>query len=60
VAYGNTRATAIGRMERALRETTIEGVHTTIALCLEILASREFLAGHYDIGFLPAMLSSAV
>jgi biotin carboxylase len=47
-------------MERALRETVIEGVQTTIGLCLEVLASREFRAGRYDIGFLPSMLGSAV
>jgi acetyl-CoA carboxylase biotin carboxylase subunit len=60
VAYGDSRDAAIARMERALRETVIEGVQTTIGLCLEVLASREFRSGRYDIGFLPAMLSSAV
>jgi acetyl-CoA carboxylase, biotin carboxylase subunit len=60
VAYGDTREAAIARMERALRETVVEGVQTTIGLCLEVLASREFRAGRYDIGFLPAMLGSAV
>ncbi len=60
VAYGDTREAAIARMERALRETVIEGVQTTIGLCLEVLASREFRAGRYDIGFLPSMLGSAV
>ncbi len=60
VAYGDTREAAVARMERALRETVIEGVRTTIGLCLEVLASREFRAGRYDIGFLPAMLGSVV
>jgi acetyl-CoA carboxylase biotin carboxylase subunit len=60
VAYGDTRDAAIARMERALRETVVEGVVTTIGLCLEVLASREFRSGHYDVGFLPAMLSSVV
>ncbi len=60
VAYGDTREAAVARMERALRETVIEGVPTTIGLCLEVLASREFRAGRYDIGFLPAMLGSVV
>jgi acetyl-CoA carboxylase biotin carboxylase subunit len=60
VAFGNTRDSAIARLERALSETVIEGVHTTLALCSEVLASPEFLAGRYDIGFLPAMLSSVV
>ncbi|MEO6836266.1 MAG: acetyl-CoA carboxylase biotin carboxylase subunit [Candidatus Tumulicola sp.] len=58
VAHGDTRDSAISRMERALSETVIDGVPTTIGLCLEVLASREFRAGRYDIGFLPSMLSS--
>ena len=60
VAFAETRDAAIARLERALAETVVEGVHTTIPLCLEILASHRFRSGHYDIGFLPAMLSSAV
>jgi acetyl-CoA carboxylase biotin carboxylase subunit len=52
VAFGDTRAVAIARMERALRETVIEGVNTTIALCLEILSTTEFREGRYDIELL--------
>ncbi|HTA54655.1 MAG TPA: acetyl-CoA carboxylase biotin carboxylase subunit [Candidatus Acidoferrales bacterium] len=58
VAFGDTRDVAIARMERALRETLVEGVHTTIELCLEVLAAREFREGRYDIEFLPNMLAS--
>ncbi len=58
IAFGDTREAAISRMERALRETTITGVNTTIQKCLEILATREFREGRYDIGFLPALLLS--
>ncbi|MGH7737457.1 MAG: acetyl-CoA carboxylase biotin carboxylase subunit [Candidatus Tyrphobacter sp.] len=57
VAFGETRETAIERMETALRDTTIEGVHTTLAQCLEILATPEFREGRYDIGFLPRLAS---
>jgi acetyl-CoA carboxylase biotin carboxylase subunit len=60
IAFGETRDAAIARLERALGETTIEGLHTTIPLCREILASSEFRSGRYDIGFLPAMLGSVV
>jgi len=52
IAFGDTREVAIARMERALRETLIEGVTTTIGLCLEVLASAEFRAGRYDIELL--------
>jgi acetyl-CoA carboxylase biotin carboxylase subunit len=56
VAYGETRDGAIARMERALRETVIEGVNTTIDACLAILATPEFRSGRYDIGSLPRLL----
>jgi acetyl-CoA carboxylase biotin carboxylase subunit len=56
VAFGETRDAAIARMERALRETLIEGVHTTIDFCLEVIGTAEFRAGRYHIGTLPSML----
>ncbi len=59
VVHGETRDEAIARMELALRETTIEGVHTTIAQCAEILATREFREGRYDITFLPRLMAGA-
>ena len=59
VAYGDTREEAISRMERALRDTTIEGVNTTVDQCLEILATPEFREGRYHIGFLPSLLAAA-
>lgn len=58
IAYGDTREIAIARMERALRETLVEGVKTTIGLCLEILATAEFRAGRYDVEFLPRELAA--
>jgi acetyl-CoA carboxylase biotin carboxylase subunit len=60
IAFGESRDAAIARMERALRETLIEGVSTTIDQCLEILAAPRFREGKYDIGFLPALLTEAV
>ncbi len=60
IAFGATREAAIARMERALRETVIEGVSTTIDYCLEILATPQFREGRYDIGFLPRMLAHAL
>jgi acetyl-CoA carboxylase biotin carboxylase subunit len=57
VAYGDSREIAIARMERALRETLIEGVQTTIELCLEILATPAFRDGLYDVGFLAKELA---
>jgi len=56
VAFGETREAAIARMERALRETVIEGVNTTIAQCLEVLATDAFINGRYTIEFLPSLM----
>src|SRR5580700_4527934 len=58
VAFGETRKVAIARMDRALRETLVEGVSTTIDLCLEILATPEFRSGRYDVEFIPARILS--
>jgi len=60
VAFADTREHAIARMERALRETVVDGVSTTIQQCLEILATQQFRAGTYDIGFLPSLLRAPV
>ncbi len=56
VAFGETREAAIARMERALRETVIEGVNTTVEQCLEVLATDAFRSGHYAIDFLPGLM----
>jgi acetyl-CoA carboxylase biotin carboxylase subunit len=56
VAFGDTRDVAIARMERALRETLVEGVNTTIPICLEILASSPFRSGRYDVELIPARI----
>ena len=56
IAVGRTRESAITRMERALGETRIEGVKTTVEICREILASAEFRAGGVGVAWLPAFL----
>ena len=53
VAYGDTREIAIARMERALSETVIEGVQTTVDLCIEILAARSFAMAATTSSFFP-------
>jgi acetyl-CoA carboxylase biotin carboxylase subunit len=54
IAVGRTRANAISRMERALSETRIEGVPTTVEVCRDILRSDAFRAGGVDVEFLAA------
>jgi acetyl-CoA carboxylase, biotin carboxylase subunit len=57
VAVGRTRESAILRMERALGETRIEGVKTTVDFCRELLGDAEFRAGGIGVGWLPAYLA---
>jgi acetyl-CoA carboxylase, biotin carboxylase subunit len=57
IAVGRTRESAILRMERALSETRIEGVKTTVDFCREVLADPEFRHGGIGVGWLPAYLA---
>lgn len=56
IGYGATRAEAIERLERALEETKIEGVSTTVAFHQRVLAHEDFRAGRYDTGFIEEKL----
>ena len=55
VVWDSDRSAAIARAERALRETTIEGVPTTRDLALEVLASEPFRSGEYSTSTLEAI-----
>jgi len=52
ITHGKDRAEAIVRMIRALDETILEGVPTTIPLQKAILKSEAFRAGDFNIAFL--------
>lgn len=52
LAHGDDRDEAIARMKRALQEFSVEGIHTTIPLLLEVLEDADFVAGTYDTSFL--------
>jgi len=52
IAHGPDRASALSRLQGALRETRIEGVSTNIAFQAESLADPDFAAGGVDTGFL--------
>jgi acetyl-CoA carboxylase biotin carboxylase subunit len=49
---GRTRAEAIGKLRRALREYEVGGIKTTLAFFREIIEDREFIAGNLDTGFI--------
>jgi acetyl-CoA carboxylase, biotin carboxylase subunit len=48
VVWDRDRDAAIARMDRALEETSIEGVPTTRELALAVLRSDEFASGRYS------------
>jgi acetyl-CoA carboxylase biotin carboxylase subunit len=58
LAHGDTRDEAIVRMKRALAETTIAGIQTTIALHHALMDEPGFLAGGMDIHHLERRLTS--
>ncbi|HEV8458697.1 MAG TPA: acetyl-CoA carboxylase biotin carboxylase subunit [Methylomirabilota bacterium] len=49
IVHGRDRAEAIARMHRALSETVVEGVKTTIPYHLKLLADPVFLAGEFNL-----------
>ncbi len=52
VAFGRTRASAIARMERALAETRIDGVRTTVPIAIDILRDPVFRQGGFGVDYL--------
>jgi len=59
IVWDTDRAAAIARAERALGETTVEGVPTTRDLALDVLASDQFRSGDYSTSTLETLRSVA-
>lgn len=57
IVHGRNREECIRRMQRAIRETVIEGVKTTLPLHEWILAQPEFQSGDYTIQWLENKLA---
>ena len=57
ITYGDTREQAIARMEIALSEMVVEGVHTNIALHRELMQDARFVEGGTSIHYLEHKLS---
>src|ERR1700712_505362 len=55
ISHGRNRPEAIARMQRALAETIIGGIRTTIPLHQRILANPDFAAGRISTRFLERM-----
>jgi acetyl-CoA carboxylase biotin carboxylase subunit len=52
IVWGETRAIAIGRMKRALRELTLSGIRTNIPFFVQVMRHESFLSGNYDTGYI--------
>ena len=53
IAHGRDRAEALARARRALRETIVTGVRTTIPFHEYALREPDFVAGTYDTDYVP-------
>lgn len=58
IVWGETRDAAIDRMRRALSETVISGVETTIPFHMQVLGNRQFRAGNVHTQFVEELLAS--
>lgn len=52
IVSAQTREEALAKMERALSEYVIEGIHTTIPFHLQLLQDKNFRAGNFTTKFL--------
>jgi acetyl-CoA carboxylase biotin carboxylase subunit len=52
IVSAQTREEAITKMERALSEYVIEGVHTTIPFHLQLMQNEKFRKGEFTTKFL--------
>ncbi len=58
IAHGRDRDECIARVRRALDETIIDGVETTIPLFRDLLEAPDFLSNDYDIHWLEHWIES--
>lgn len=58
IVHGKNRAECIARMKRAIGETVVDGVKTTLPLHLWILEQPEFVSGQYNIHWLEKKLAA--
>jgi len=57
ICWGRDRDESISRMRRALTETVVEGIDTTLAFHLEVLADEKFRKGEIHTGYLEEFLA---
>jgi len=52
ICHGADRVEAMDKMQRALSQFVVQGIHTTIPLHQKIFADAEFRAGQFDTKFM--------
>jgi len=52
IAHGKDREEAMNKMQRALSQFVVQGIHTTIPLHEKIFADEEFRSGSFDTKFM--------
>jgi acetyl-CoA carboxylase biotin carboxylase subunit len=52
ICHGSDREEAMNKMQRALSQFVVQGIHTTIPLHQKIFADSEFRAGQFDTKFM--------
>ena len=57
IVWGKDREAALDRLDRALAETRIEGIRTTLPLFRALLADEDFRSGNMDITMLDRKLA---
>ncbi|HKQ19971.1 MAG TPA: acetyl-CoA carboxylase biotin carboxylase subunit, partial [Candidatus Eisenbacteria bacterium] len=59
ICWGRSREESIARMRRALEETVVEGIETTIPFHLRILEDEGFRSGAIHTGYLEEFMTRA-
>jgi len=57
ICWGRDRVESTSRMRRALEETVVEGIDTTLSFHLEVLADERFQRGEIHTGYLEEFLA---
>jgi acetyl-CoA carboxylase, biotin carboxylase subunit len=57
ITWGDSRAHALARMQRALAEYEVRGIKTTIPFFQWVLTDEDFIAGRFDTGFIDRKLA---
>ena len=58
IVHGANREEAIAKMERALSQFVVQGIHTSVPLHQEIFLDPGFRAGEFDTGFMERFLAA--